>query len=140
MTVLITGSSGLVQIGPTGALTTVGFVSEFSVECKTDMTEQGPYIGDPTIYRTKKAKTSSGKLNADIPEGRNAGQSGIVAAHEAGTNFRLSLRGGDATNGYTYVAAAAAIESLTYTGNAEEGYSFEMGFVDMSGYTLVPSA
>lgn len=140
MSVLITGSSGLVQIGPTSALTTVGLVSEFSVECATDITTKGPYIGDATKRKVRSSKTSSGTLSADIPEGRNAGQSGLLSNHEAGTNFRLSLRGGDATNGYTYVAANCAISGLTLTGNAEEGYSFEFNFEDMDGYTLLASA
>jgi hypothetical protein len=121
MSVLITGSSGLVQIGPTSALTTVGLVSEFSVECATDITTKGPYIGDATKRKVRSSKTSSGSLSA-------------------GTNFRLSLRGGDATNGYTYVAANCAISGLTFTGNAEEGYSFEFNFEDMDGYTLLVSA
>lgn len=140
MSILIAGTSGLVQIGPTNALTTVGLVTEFSVECATDITTKGPYIGDATKRKVRSSKTSSGSLSADIPEGRNSGQSAIVAAHEAGTNFRLSLRGGDATNGYTYVAANAAISGLTFNGNAEDGYSFEFNWEDMDGYTLLPSA
>lgn len=140
MSILITGSSGLVQIGPTNALTTVGLVTEFSVECSTEITSKGPYIGDATIRKVRQAKTSSGSLSADIPEGRNSGQTGLVTVHEGATNVRLALRGGDTTNGYTYTAANCAISGVTFTGNAQEGYSFEFNFEDMDGYSLAASA
>lgn len=140
MSVLISGTSGLVQIGPTNHLTTVGLVSEFSVECSTDITTKGPYIGDATKRKVRSSKTSSGTLTADIPDGRNAGQTGLLTAHENGTNIRLYLQGGDGTDGYEYVAANAAISGVTFTGNAEEGYSFEFSFEDMDGYTLEASS
>ena len=140
MSVLITGSSGLVQIGPTNALTTVGLVTEFTVECATDITKKGPYIGDATIRKVRGAKTSSGSLSADIPDGRNAGQTGLLTAHENGTNIRLYLQGGDGTDGYEYIAANAAISGVTFTGNAADGYTFEFTFEDMDGYVLEASS
>jgi hypothetical protein len=140
MSVLIAGTSGLVQIGPTNHLTTVGLVTEFSVECATEITAKGPYIGDATIRKVRGAKTSSGSLSADIPDGRNTGQTGLLSVHESGTNVRLYLQGGDGTDGYEYVAANCAISGVTFTGNAEDGYSFEFTFEDMDGYTLEASS
>ena len=136
MSTLITGSDGLVQIGPTNAYTTVGLVSEFSVECKTDITTKGPYIGDATLRKVRSGRTSSGKLTADVPVGRNTGQTGLITVHESGTNIRITLTGGTTTTGYQYVATNAAVEGVTYTGNAQDGYSLEFAFQDMDGYTL----
>lgn len=140
MSVLITGTSGLVRIGPTTAPTTVGLVTEFSVECATDIAKKGPYIGDATIRKVRSAKTSSGSLSADIPDGRNPGQTGLLQAHENGTDIRLELVGGDGTDGYEYVAPNAAISGVTFNGNAEDGYGFEFSFEDMDGYTLEASS
>lgn len=140
MALLLEGHDGLIQIGPTNALTTVGYVSEFSVECATELTSKGPYIGDATIYKVRQAKTSSGTLNADIPDGRDPGQTGIIEAHEGGTSLRLTLQADAATGGYLYTAANAGITGVTFGGNAEEGYTLEFAFEDLDGYTLAASA
>lgn len=141
MALLLEGHDGIIQIGPTNALTTVGYVTEFSVECSTELTNKGPYIGDATIYKVRQAKTSSGTLSADIPEGLDPGQTGLVDAHEGGSNLRLHLKA-DATTaaGYSYIAANAGITGVTFGGNAEEGYTFEFAFEDMDGYSLSESA
>jgi len=139
MATLLSGTDGLVTIGPTSALTTIAFVREFSVEAKTEMNSRGPYIGDATIYKTRKGKTSSGTISADVPAGRDAGQTAMLAVHEGATNVRLVLKADDASGGYTYTAANAGCSGVKFTGKAEEGYSLEFSFEDMDGYTLVPS-
>lgn len=137
MSILLEGAEGTVQVGPTNHLTEVGFVSEFEVECKTDVNQKGPYIGNKTIYKNRKAKTSSGTLSGDIPEGRDPGQTKLVEAHEEGLDIRLELI---ADNGYTYVAEQAIVSGVKFGGNAEEGYTFEFSFEDGNGYTLEPTA
>lgn len=140
MATLITGTDGLVQIGPSGSPTTIAFVKEFSVEAKTELTTRGPYIGDATIYKTRKAKTSSGSLSADVPAGRDSGQTAAMAAHEGATDIRLVLKADDSSGGYTYTAPIAAITGVKFEGKAEEGYSLSFDFEDLSGYTLVASS
>jgi len=139
MATLISGTEGLVQIGPSNAPTTIAFVREFSVETKTEMNTRGPYIGDTTLYKTRKGKTSSGTISADVPSGRDAGQTAMLAIHEGATNVRLKLVGGAGSTGYTYTAPNAGCSGVKFTGKAEEGYGLEFSFEDMDGYTLVQS-
>lgn len=139
MAVLIEGTSGLIQVGPTGSPTTIGVVSEFSAELSTDVTTRGPYIGDATRRKTRTAKTSSGSLSADIPDGRDLGQTQLVLAHENATNVRLVLRAGGSSNGYTYTCPNAIISGVTFGGNAEEGYTLEFSWEDADGYTFAVS-
>lgn len=106
------------------------------MECATELTTKGPYIGDATIRKVRQAKTSSGTLNADIPEGLDPGQTGLVGAHEGGTNVRLVLQADASGAGYTYTATNAGMTGVTFGGNAQEGYTFEFAFEDMDGYTL----
>lgn len=138
MPVMIEGTDGVVQVGPSNALTLVGVVTSFSVEASTELTPRGPYIGDDTISKTRQPKTSSGSLSAEIPSGRNAGQSELLAAHEAGTDIRVQLKANTTTLGYTYTAVVA-ISGVTFSGNATDGYMLDMSFEDMGTYTLVPS-
>lgn len=138
---LLEGTDGLIQVGPTTALTTVGYVSKWKLTLKTDMNTKGPYIGNATLYKTRKAKTSSGSLDFDIPAGRDAGVSAAIAVHESATNVRLSLRSGAATVtlGYTYTAANAGLSGVDLEGDAENGYSGTCNFEDMDGYTFAPT-
>ena len=53
MPVMIEGTDGVVQVGPSNALTLVGVVTSFSVEASTELTPRGPYIGDDTISKTR---------------------------------------------------------------------------------------
>ena len=139
MPVMIEGTDGIIQIGPSNALTSVGVVTSFSVELSTELTPRGPYINDATISKTRQPKTSTGSLSAEIPSGRNAGQTGLLTAHEGGTNIRLVLRAGAAATGYTYTCDAAAITGISFTGNATDGYMFDISFEDTGAYTLVVS-
>jgi hypothetical protein len=143
MALLIEGTDGLIQAGPTSALTTIGYVKKWKVACKTDINTKGPYVGDATLRKTRKAKTSSGSLEFDVPQGADAGHTKVIALHEAATNIRLSLRGGGATGsataGYTYVAANAIISGVDLDGDAENGYSGTFSFEDGDGYTLTPT-
>lgn len=143
MALLIEGTDGLVQVGPTSALTTVGVVKKWSVSAKTDINTKGPYIGDATLKKTRKAKTSSGSLEFDIPQAADAGQTKIIAAHEGATNLRITLRAGgiagSGTQSYTYTAANAIISEVAIDGDAENGYSGTFNFEDADGYTLVPT-
>jgi len=139
MPIMIEGSDGLIQIGPTNALTTVGVVTSFSVEASTELTPRGPYIGDATISKTRQPKTSTGSLSAEIPSGRNVGQTGLVTAHESGTNVRLVLKAGASLTGYSYTCDAAAITGISFTGNATDGYMLDISFEDTGSYTLAAS-
>lgn len=138
MPVMIEGTDGVVQVGPSNALTLVGVVTSFSVEASTELTPRGPYIGDDTISKTRQPKTSSGSLSAEIPSGRNAGQTAILSAHENGTDIRVQLKANTAALGYTYTATVA-ISGITFSGNATDGYMLDMSFEDMGEYTLVAS-
>jgi len=138
MPVMIEGTDGLVQVGPSNALTTVGVVTSFSVEASTELTPRGPYIGDDSISKTRQPKTSSGSLSAEIPSGRNAGQSKLLEVHESGTDIRVVLKANAQALGYTY-SATVAISGITFSGNATDGYMLDMSFEDMGDYSLVPS-
>lgn len=135
---MIEGSNGLIQVGPTNALTTVGVVTSFSVEANTELTPRGPYIGDASISKTRQPKTSTGSLSAEIPSGRNAGQTALLSAHEAGTDIRVVLKAGAALEGYTYTATVA-ISGISFTGNATDGYMMDVSFEDTGAYTLATS-
>lgn len=139
MPIMIEGTDGLIQVGPTNALTTVGVVTSFSVEAGTELTPRGPYINDATISKTRQPKTSTGSLSAEIPSGRNAGQTELLTAHEQGTNIRIVLKAGDALTGYTYTCSAAAITGISFTGNATDGYMLDISFEDTGSYTLAAS-
>jgi hypothetical protein len=136
MALLVEGTDGLVRVGPSNHPTVVGYVTEFTVTCETEITERGPYIGDATIRKTRKAKTSSGSLSADLPEGLDPGQTKLVEAHETGANVEIYLRGGGASDGMYYRAANAAVSGVEFSGTADEGYSTSFNFTDMDGYTL----
>ena len=138
MPIMIEGSDGLIQVGPTNALTQVGVVTSFSVEAGTELTPRGPYIADASISKTRTAKTSSGSLSAEIPSGRNVGQTQLLTAHETGTNVQVTLKAGAGTNGYTYTATVA-ISGISFTGNATDGYMLDISFEDTGSYTLVAS-
>jgi hypothetical protein len=139
MPIMIEGSDGLIQVGPTNALTTVGVVTSFSVEASTELTPRGPYIGDATISKTRQPKTSTGSLSAEIPSGRDAGQTQLMTAHESGTSVRVSLKAGAALTGYTYTATVA-ISGISFSGNAADGYMLDISFEDTGSYTLAASA
>lgn len=141
MSLLIEGTKGLIQAGPSGAPTTVAFVTDFTVDCKTAFAQRGPYIGNNVILKTRQAKTSQGSLVCDVPQGADGGQNAVVAAHEAGTNLRLVLQGGDTSTqkGYTYTAANAGISAVKFVEKSKEGVTLDISFEDLDGYTLVPT-
>jgi len=144
MATLIDGTDGLIQIGPTNHLTTVGYVTKWKASLSTEMNTKGPYVGDATLRKTRKAKTSSGSLEFDIPKGADVGQTKMIALHEAGTDFRLMLRAGCAAASpsvaYAYIAANAGLSGIDIEGDAESGYSGTANFEDMDGYTYGPTA
>lgn len=143
MATLIEGTDGLIQVGPTNALTTVGYVTKWKASLSTEMNTKGPYVGDATLRKTRKAKTSSGSIEFDIPKGADAGQTKLIALHEAGTDFRLLLRQGGAAAspsvGYSYIAANAGLSGIDTEGDAESGYTGTANFEDMDGYTYGPT-
>ena len=136
---LLTGTDGLIQIGPSNAPTTIAKITEITIELQTEVSEKGPYIGDATIYKVRKAKTSSGKFTADVPAARDSGQAKFIDLHETATDFRFVAKVDDGSAGYTYTSALTAVTGVTITGNAAEGWTIEGSLADMAGYTLVPS-
>jgi hypothetical protein len=139
MPMLVEGTEGIIQIGPSNALTTVGYVNEFSVECEREMQARGPWIGNDTKQKTRSAKTSKGSLNADAVKGRDGGQAKLIELFESGADVRLVLKGGDGTDDFTYTCANAGMSAIKWGKTAEEGNTFEFSWEDMDGYTLVPS-
>lgn len=142
MSLLIDGTDGLIQAGPSTAYTTIGFVSKWKVSCKTPTTKRGPYIGATTIYKSRGGKESSGSLEFDIPQGRDVGVSALIAAHEAAANITVTLRAGGAVASpsvsYTYTAAVIP-SGIDMSGDATAGFSGTFSFDDAAGYTLIPT-
>lgn len=132
---LIEGTKGLLQVGPSNSPTTVGKVTQYSIEIKTDIAERGPYIGDPAKRKVRGGRTSSGSMTCEIPVGRDSGQTALINAHENGESIRLHIREGQANEGYVYVAPQAIITDISVEGTAEEGYTLEISWEDDGGYT-----
>lgn len=137
---LIKGTDGLLTVGPSGAPTTVGYITKYSIDMETDITQRGPYIGNAAKSKVLGGNTSSGTMTVDVPVNRDAGHTAIVTAHAAGTGLRLVAREGGTTEGYTYTAASALFTTVTSTGSAEEGYTLEIAWEDDAGYTYAVSS
>lgn len=136
---LVEGTEGLIQVGPSNALTTIGYVTQFSVDCTREIKRKGPWVGNDTIKKTRSAKTSKGSLTADTVKNRDVGQSKLIELFESGADVRLVLRGGDAAEEYTYTCSNAGVSGVKWTKKADEGNQLEFSWEDMDGYTLVPS-
>lgn len=136
---LVDGTSGLIQIGPSNALTTVGYVTDFSVETSRDIKKRGPWVGNNTIQKNLGAKDSKGSLTADMVETPDVGHAKLIALFEAGTNVRLVLKGGDTAEDFTYTCANAGLSNVKWGKKADTGNTIEFSWEDMDGYTLVPS-
>ena len=136
---LVEGTEGLIQVGPSNALTTIGFVTQFSVDTSREIKQKGPWVGNDTIQKTRSAKTSKGSLTADTVKGRDVGQSKLIELFESGADVRLVLRGGDATDEYTYTCANAGVSGVKWTKKSDEGNQIEIAWEDFDGYDLVPS-
>lgn len=137
---MLKGSDGLIQIGPSNAPTTVGYINEIEINTEMTITQKGPWIGMNSIEKSGGPRTSKGTLSADFPATRNAGQAKIIELIEAGTLFRIVAKVQNGTDGYTYTSPETACSSLGITGNGESGWTGAFEIEDMSGYTLAASA
>lgn len=132
---LIEGSEGVIEVGPIGTPQTVAYITEWEANPKTDIKTNGPFIGNAAKAKTRAGKDVSGSMKGLVPQGRDAGQSALITAHEDGADIRVVLTTDD---GYVLTIPLTIVSDLKVGQKADEGAPFECSFTDNNGYTLVP--
>ena len=123
---VIDGPSGIVRVGATE----IAFVTEWSADLSTEITQRGPYINNPNLSKSRGGRDCTGSITADIPAGRDAGQTTLVNAQANGTNVVLELNTAD---GYTLDVPSAIITNVNVTQSATDGVTITFDFEDGAG-------
>lgn len=134
---LHSGTDGAVKAGPSGTPPSVGYLTEWEFEAKTEVKKQGPFVGDANIQKVRAGKDGEGTLKGFTPVGRDAGQTALMAALEGGSDIRLEMIEDD---GYTIVVATAIITSYKTGMKSDEGVPFECKFECSGGWTRTNTA
>jgi hypothetical protein len=134
---LIKGTDGIIEVGPTNAPTEVGKVTEWSATRTRETSVRGPHINSDTLEKTQGAKSISGSLTADVPAGRDPGQTALDDAFEDGLPIRLKLQ---SDQGKVITVTSALVSEIEDTGSAAEGYQTTFSFEDQNGYTIADAA
>jgi hypothetical protein len=134
---LIEGTSGTIQVGPTGTPIAVAFIGEWSADCKVEIKKKGPYIGNAAISKVRAGKDCSGSLSGDVPEGQDAGQQDLIDAFNSDADVQMILT---ATDGYVLTIPLTIVSGVKIGQKAEDGVSIAFDFEANGGFTLAAAA
>ena len=126
----VEGTKGAVKIGGV----TIGYLTNVEYTVETEVTEQGPYIGNPNKTKVRAGIGVSGSAEGVVTNPLDAGQTAVKAAIDDGTDVELIIEVDDPVV-ETLTIAAAIITTQTGGLDATEGAPFSFEFEDNGGYT-----
>jgi hypothetical protein len=114
--------------------TSTGFVNNWEVSLETEEKTVGPFIGDGgLLYTYTTSRKLTGKLEATIPTGKDAGQTLLIsgALNSVGINIILTT-----TNGYTVTIPSGTISGFSMSQDAAETVKVNFDFSSSGSFTI----
>jgi hypothetical protein len=124
--------------GTAGTIThngvSVPWVGKWTAKPKVSTTTQGPYIGDPNEYEVSGGLSWDFDLEMDVPSGKDAAQTAMLASLTGQTNEPLVLT---QTGGYTLTLSAPLYKGGELGVNAKGTQSVKISGSNGSGTGIV---
>jgi len=132
MPAVMRGFDGKITQGT--ADTVLVFMTDWSAKLTQDYSEQGPFLNDAGIlYRARTARKLEGTIKGVVPSGKDASQTAIITAFNAGTDLKTTLV---SNAGYSVVITLASYTDITLGHDASGTATFEASFADNGGYAV----
>lgn len=111
-----------------------GFVNNWEVSLETEEKTTGPFIGDGgVLYTYTTSRKLTGKLEATIPSGKDAGQTLLIsgALNSSPINIELTT-----TGGYTVTIPSGTISTFSMAQDAAESVTVNFEFSSSGAFTV----
>lgn len=112
-----------------------GFVNNWEVSLETEEKSVGPFIGDNgLLYTYTTSRRLTGKLEATIPIGKDAGQTVLIsgALNSSAINIVLTT-----TGGYVVTIPSGTISGFSMSQDAAESVKVNFEFSSSGAFTIV---
>lgn len=105
---------------------TAAWVKNWEVNLETTEQDIGPFIGDNgQLYTYASSRRLTGKLEATVPSGRDAGQTALISGAVNSTPVHIRLV---TTNGYTITITSGIASNFTMGQDAGETIKLSFDF------------
>ncbi|HTH22209.1 MAG TPA: hypothetical protein VL854_08330 [Nitrososphaeraceae archaeon] len=111
-----------------------GFVNNWEVSLETEEKSIGPFIGDGgLLYTYTTSRKLTGKLEATIPTGKDAGQTVLISGALNSSIVSIVLA---TTGGYTVTIPSGTISAFSMSQDASESVKVNFDFSSSGSFTV----